>query len=44
MSTEFISFLFRFQYETVLRAWWNDVFFIIRHAHGTPVYKGHYVI
>ena len=44
MSTEFISFLFRFQYETVLRAWWNNVFFMVRHAHGTPVYKGHYVI
>ena len=40
MSTEFMSFLFRFQYETVFRAWWNNVFFMIRHAHGTPVYKG----
>ena len=44
MRTEFLSFLFRFQYATVLRASWNNVYFMIRHAHGTPVYKGHYVI
>lgn len=44
MRTKFISFLFRFQYETVLRAWWNNVFFMKRHAHGIPVYKVHYRI